>query len=284
MATPSSSPRSSGSTACPSRSTATASISWSATTATGRSRKSCTAPNTPPTSAACSRSSASATSRPIRPRPRAGSSGSGRLCRTVSLANCACGALPPSRPPMPTCRPSSPTTTDASPAHRSDRRLAAAAAGSRPLPQLSLPAPRRPRQHRPPRAALGADPRGGPAGHSYAGCRVELRELLDGRLLVFPQDRCLATLPSPGPAFVLRPRSAPRWPAPPSRAPRRAHRDRSAPPGAPIRTGAGAAPDYPDHGDSEPTYRVLAEMKATGDVSPRPLLTTSGATSRDQRL
>jgi hypothetical protein len=130
----------------------------------------------------------------------------------------------------------------------------------------------------------GCRSRGGSAGHSYAGCRVELREFLDGRLLVFPQDRCLATLPSPGPAFVLRPRSAPRWPAPPSRAPRRAHRDRSAPPGAPIRTGAGAAPDYPDHGDSEPTYRVLAEMKATGDVSPRPLLTTRGATSRGQRL
>ena len=49
----------------------------------------------------------------------------------------------------------------------------------------------------------------GPGGRSYAGCRAEVRELLDGRLLVFYQDRCLAMLPSPGPAFILRPRSAP---------------------------------------------------------------------------
>src|SRR5438132_7657800 len=68
----------------------------------------------------------------------------------------------------------------------------------------------------------------GPAGRSYAGSRVELRELLDGRLLVFSQDHCLATLPSPGTAFVLRPRSAPsaqrrrpaRSGAPPAIAPR----------------------------------------------------------------
>jgi hypothetical protein len=49
----------------------------------------------------------------------------------------------------------------------------------------------------------------GPGGRSYAGCRAEVRELLDGRLLVFYQDRCLNTLPSPGAAFVLRPRGAP---------------------------------------------------------------------------
>src|SRR5256886_620181 len=49
----------------------------------------------------------------------------------------------------------------------------------------------------------------GPGGRSYAGCRAEVRELLDGRLLVFYQDRCLSMLPSPGPAFILRPRSAP---------------------------------------------------------------------------
>lgn len=49
----------------------------------------------------------------------------------------------------------------------------------------------------------------GPGGHSYAGCRVELRELLDGRLVVLYQDTLLAAQPAPGPTFVLTPRSDP---------------------------------------------------------------------------
>ena len=49
----------------------------------------------------------------------------------------------------------------------------------------------------------------GPHGRSYAGCRVELRELLDGRLLAFFQGTLLASTPSPGPEFVLTPRQAP---------------------------------------------------------------------------
>src|SRR4029453_11603398 len=49
----------------------------------------------------------------------------------------------------------------------------------------------------------------GPRGHSYAGCRVELRELLDGRLVVLYQDTLLATQPAPTPTFVLTPRSDP---------------------------------------------------------------------------
>jgi hypothetical protein len=36
-----------------------------------------------------------------------------------------------------------------------------------------------------------------PRGRSYAGRRVELRECLDGRLLVFADGACLATQPSP---------------------------------------------------------------------------------------
>jgi len=43
---------------------------------------------------------------------------------------------------------------------------------------------------------------------SYAGRRVELRECLDGRLLVFADGACLATQPAP-PAFILRPRRSP---------------------------------------------------------------------------
>ncbi|HSL52547.1 MAG TPA: ISNCY family transposase [Candidatus Deferrimicrobiaceae bacterium] len=49
----------------------------------------------------------------------------------------------------------------------------------------------------------------GPRGRSYAGCRVEVRELLDGRLVVVYQDTLLAVQPTPAPPFVLRPRSAP---------------------------------------------------------------------------
>jgi transposase len=49
----------------------------------------------------------------------------------------------------------------------------------------------------------------GPRGRSYAGCHVDVRELLDGRLLVFYQGALLARQPSPGPAFVLRPRAGP---------------------------------------------------------------------------
>ena len=49
----------------------------------------------------------------------------------------------------------------------------------------------------------------GPRRRSYAGCRVDVRELLDGHLLVFYQGSLLASQPSPGPAFVLTPREGP---------------------------------------------------------------------------
>ena len=49
----------------------------------------------------------------------------------------------------------------------------------------------------------------GPHGRSYAGCRVELREGLAGRLVVFHEGVRLVTQPPPGPDFVLRPRSDP---------------------------------------------------------------------------
>jgi transposase len=50
----------------------------------------------------------------------------------------------------------------------------------------------------------------GPHGRSYAGCRVELRECLDGRLLVDYQGRRLATAPPLADDFVLVPRRAQR--------------------------------------------------------------------------
>jgi hypothetical protein len=50
----------------------------------------------------------------------------------------------------------------------------------------------------------------GPHGRSYAGCRVAVRECLDGRLLVDYQGTRLAAGPSPPAAFVLVPRRAQR--------------------------------------------------------------------------
>ena len=46
----------------------------------------------------------------------------------------------------------------------------------------------------------------GPHGRSYAGCRVEVRECLDGRLLVDYHGTRLVDQPSPAPEFVLVPR------------------------------------------------------------------------------
>lgn len=62
----------------------------------------------------------------------------------------------------------------------------------------------------------------GPHGRSYARRRVEVRELLDGRLVVRADKQILAQLPPPGSDFTLAPRSRPsaqrrprRPPAPP---------------------------------------------------------------------
>jgi transposase len=48
-----------------------------------------------------------------------------------------------------------------------------------------------------------------PRRRAYAGRRVEVREALDGRLLVFIDGRCAATQPAPAADFVLRPRRGP---------------------------------------------------------------------------
>jgi len=49
----------------------------------------------------------------------------------------------------------------------------------------------------------------GPHGRSYARRRVDVRELLDGRIVVFADAALLATVASPGPDFTLLPRRAP---------------------------------------------------------------------------
>ena len=48
-----------------------------------------------------------------------------------------------------------------------------------------------------------------PLGHAYVGRRVEVRELLDGRVLVFSAARLLATQPAPPGDFTLKPRRTP---------------------------------------------------------------------------
>lgn len=48
-----------------------------------------------------------------------------------------------------------------------------------------------------------------PRRRSYVGRRLEVRECLDGRLLVFAEGHCLAAQPAPAAAFVLRPRRGP---------------------------------------------------------------------------
>jgi hypothetical protein len=49
----------------------------------------------------------------------------------------------------------------------------------------------------------------GRGGRSYAGCRVEVRELLDGRLVVVYQGARLVIQSTPGADFVLKPRQPP---------------------------------------------------------------------------
>jgi hypothetical protein len=49
----------------------------------------------------------------------------------------------------------------------------------------------------------------GPGARSYAGCRVEVRELLDGRLMIFYQGVLLVTHPAPPGPFALKPRRHP---------------------------------------------------------------------------
>ena len=57
----------------------------------------------------------------------------------------------------------------------------------------------------------------GPKRRSYARCRVELRELLDGRLIVLYQGRMIASQSAP-PQFILSPRGASRLGCKPSSA------------------------------------------------------------------
>jgi hypothetical protein len=86
-------------------------------------------------------------------------------------------------------------------------------------------------------ARWGQLPRG-PQRRSYAGRRVEVRELLDGRLVVLADGARLLIAPAPQHDFVLKPRPAARVVARP-----RAQRDRP-PPRLPSRLPRLAAPTH----------------------------------------
>jgi len=88
-----------------------------------------------------------------------------------------------------------------------------------------------------------------PRRRAYTGRRLEVRECVDGRLLVFADGHCLVTQPAPAADFILRPRRSPnsdRRPRraadagrPPSRLPPRASR-----PAAPL-TSRKPSPTHP---------------------------------------
>src|SRR5882762_664168 len=99
----------------------------------------------------------------------------------------------------------------------------------------------------------------GPWGRSYANCRVTVRELLDGRLVVSYQDLVIATQPTPGPHFVLAPRSHP------SRDRRPARLDHSTPPREP--PGGAQKPDRPRGGYGLPQNGTNSVPREA--VSPR---------------
>ena len=179
---------------------------------TGGSRKSSRAPSIPPSSARSCGTSASATSPPHSPQAK------GRIERLwATLQDRLVAELRLRGDPhrgrgrgLP-ARPISPTTTAASPSPPPSPwppgagRPAISPTGSAAATPASWPATT------PSASARGwvQIPRG-PHGRSYAGCRVEVRECLDGRLLVDYQGRRLVTAAAPAGDFVLVPRRAQR--------------------------------------------------------------------------
>jgi transposase len=92
----------------------------------------------------------------------------------------------------------------------------------------------------------------GPHRRSYAHARVEVRELLDGRLLVLHDDHVLIEQPAPLAGFHLAPRGSTR----PERRPRR-------PPSLPVVAPPVAAPRSQDlpHGDRDVLARIRSRSK-----------------------
>jgi hypothetical protein len=100
----------------------------------------------------------------------------------------------------------------------------------------------------------------GPSGRSYAGCRAEVRELLDGRLLVFYQGVLLVTQAAPSPPFALKPRAHPNVDR--RRAPRQP------PPRTPALPRAAPAPSAAPKSRPSPTHPWRAPFRSP-EIQPR---------------
>lgn len=97
-----------------------------------------------------------------------------------------------------------------------------------------------------------------PRRRSYAGRRVEAREALDGRLLVFIDGRCAVTQPAPAADFVLRPR----------RGPSGDRRRRAAPPRA--ADAGGSPPTTPKRPVSSPRTPAASSRRPVSSRPPAP--------------
>jgi hypothetical protein len=102
----------------------------------------------------------------------------------------------------------------------------------------------------------------GPGRRSYAGYRIEARELIDGRLLVFYQGRCIASQPSPGDNFELKPRIYPSndRKARRSRASSRPRKPRQ----AKKKKGVGSSSPAPSHPWRKPALLHVADQQNGG--------------------
>jgi hypothetical protein len=105
------------------------------------------------------------------------------------------------------------------------------------------------REHRDPIASIARRVQipPGPGGRSYAGCRVELRELLDGRITVHYHNQVLTTVAAPESPFRLSPR-------PKGRTPKAAYNPRLAAASIPRK---------------EPIYSTRRQAKPAPDNPPR---------------
>src|SRR5687768_11137092 len=111
-----------------------------------------------------------------------------------------------------------------------------------------------------------------PRRRSYAGRRVEVREALDGRLLVFIDGRCTASQPAPAGDFLLRPRRGPSGDRPKRRraAPSLPAVARGYPPTTPKRTLPSKRTASSPRRPASPSRPASPRPRATAAAKPSP--------------